>query len=446
MEQGQRSLPRRAERQRVGREHRRTTPLESLAEVPAERADPVRILAEQEAQRVPDLISLRRERMTADPFAFLRGSAAVMAADLARTPDSGITVQLCGDAHLANFGMFASPERRLMFDLNDFDETHPGPFEWDVKRLAASAAVAALGNGATRKEARRCARASAHAYRVTMAALLGVPTLDVWFLQFGLDDMGAVLGRSTLRKTVELAGDRSRRRTGASAVRKLTERRGAGRRFREDPPLLVRAPADQQQAVMDEAGTILDRYLATLPPDRVELLERFALVDVAHKVVGVGSVGTLAAVMLLETGDGEPLILQAKQATASVLEPHTSPSRFANSGERVVVGQRLMQASGDPFLGWSRSTTDPAYDFYVRQLRDMKGSIDAVGLSAKALADYVAICGGVLARAHARAGDPAEISGYLGDSDRFDKAVAHFAMSYAGITDEDLGALRHASP
>ncbi len=438
-------LPRRAERQRDGRKKRRNTPLDVLAEVPRERADPVAILAAQEADRVPDLIGLRRERMTADPFAFLRGSAAVMASDLSRTPDSGITVQLCGDAHVANFGMFASPERRLMFDLNDFDETLPGPFEWDVKRLAASAAVAALSSGMTRKQAKRAARAAAHSYRLCIGALMGVPTLDVWFLHFGMDDLGTLLGRSKLRKAAETAGARSRKRTGASAVRKLTERRASGRRFREDPPLLVRAPAKDQAAVMTEAAAMLDGYLATLPPDRVALLERFRLVDVAHKVVGVGSVGTLAAVMLLETGDGEPLILQAKQATASVLEPYTAPSAFSDAGERVVVGQRLMQAAGDPFLGWSHSTGTPGYDFYVRQLRDMKGSIEAAGLTPEALSDYASICGGVLARAHARAGDAATISGYLGDSDAFERAVGRFAMAYTGITDADLAALRAAS-
>ena len=433
----------REQRAKRGRELRDRLPLQDLATLPseAERRDAVAILQEQETTRLQSLIALRHERMTTDPFAFLRGAAAVMAADLAARPSSGISVQLCGDAHVANFGMFASPERRLVFDLNDFDETLPGPFEWDVKRLAASVIVAAQANGHKPKQARRAAEAAARTYRQAMADLAEMPTLDVWFAHLDFETLLAALKKTTLHKTAVKAGAKAAKRTGDSAVAKLTEVVDGRRRFRSDPPLLTPVPADDRDRVIDDLSGIYADYLITLPPDRIALLTRYSFVDVAHKVVGVGSVGTRAVALLLESGDGEPLILQLKQAGPSVLEAHLDPSRFDQAGKRVVVGQRLMQAAGDPFLGWCTANGKEPVDFYVRQLRDLKGSIETTGLTPDELRSYASICGGVLARAHARGGDPSLVSGYLGTDDAFDKAVTEWAAGYAAINLGDYESL-----
>ncbi len=437
----------RQDRAELGRESRAAAPLDGLAELPspAQRADALAILHEQETSRLQSLIALRHERMTTDPFAFLRGAAAVMAADLATRPNSGITVQLCGDAHVANFGMFASPERRLVFDLNDFDETLPGPFEWDVKRLAASVVVAAQANGHKPKQARRAAQSAARTYRLAMADLAEMPTLDVWFAHADFETILAALKKTTLHKTAVKAGAKAGKRTGDSAVAKLTEMVDGRRRFRSDPPLLTRVSAKERDRVIDDLSRIYVDYLLTLPPDRLALLTRYSFVDVAHKVVGVGSVGTRAVVLLLESGDGEPLILQMKQAGPSVLESHLPASRFDQAGKRVVVGQRVMQAAGDPFLGWCTAKGKESVDFYVRQLRDLKGSIETAGLTPDELRSYANICGGVLARAHARGGDASLISGYLGTGEEFDEAVADWATGYAAINRSDFEALAGTS-
>lgn len=436
--------PSRVERREQGEQLRRDHPLEALAETPrpAQRSDPLELLASQEASRLQWLIELRHERMAADPFAFLRGAALIMANDLHQTPRSGIDVQLCGDAHVANFGMFASPERDLVFDLNDFDETNPGPFEWDVKRLAASMVVAGQANGHKDKKIAKATRAAVRSYRETMAKLATMKTMDVWFATLDFSDLVDAIQHTELGKTAKKAEQKARSRSGDSAVAKLTENYAGKRRFRSDPPLVVPVPTDDREQVEQEMAAIYARYLGTLPPDRIALLTRFSFVDIAHKVVGVGSVGTRALVLLLQSGDGEPLILQIKEAQKSVLEAYTSASRYNDPGKRVVYGQRVMQVTGDPFLGWASTESDERLHFYIRQLRDMKGSIETVGLSPEALKVYGAICGGVLARAHARSGNASLISGYLGDDETFDHAVTDFAQAYSAINDTDYERLK----
>ena len=440
--------PDRKAREATGRERREQVPLALLATPPPMegRPDPVAILRGQESVREEWLIPLRYERMSADPFAFLRGSAAVMASDLSRVPTSGLSVQLCGDAHLSNFGMFASAERSLVFDLNDFDETLPGPFDWDVRRLAASVAVATRAKGGSDKRARRNARLSAASYRKVMAYLSGMRRLDVWNARLDVAFLLSQLGATNLHKVTEKATAKSRKSTGDVAAGKLTETVDGRRRFRSQPPLLMPVPQDQREAVIEGLAPQYEQYLRTLQPDRLALLAHFSFVDLAHKVVGVGSVGTLALVLLLESGDGEPLLLQIKQANASVLEPYLGASRFENAGERVVVGQRVMQATGDPFLGWMSGGERLPLDFYVRQLRDLKGSIDVSRLDLAGLEDYGQVCGAVLARAHARVGDASLVTGYLGDTEEFDEAVAEFALAYADVTVADHAALLAAAP
>ena len=437
--------PTREERRAEGRARRREVPLRSHATLPTleERADPVAVLRRQESTREPALVPLRYSRMSVDPFAFFRGSAAVMAADLSRLPTSGMRVWLCGDAHLANFGLFASAERTLVFDLNDFDETLPGPFDWDVKRLAASFAIAAGTNGFSDKVARRVSKHAVTSYRAAMASLSTMRTLDVWYSRLDADRLRERLRKTSLGKAAVRASDKSLRRTGDTALLKLTDTVDGARRFRSDPPLLVPVTDVEFERVVDVLAPIWTEYLRTLPPDRHALLRKFSFVDIARKVVGVGSVGTRAFVMLLESGDGEPLLLQVKQATASVLEEYLGASGFDNHGKRVVVGQRVMQAAGDPFLGWCTGQ-DKVNHFYIRQLWDMKGAFDATLMDKDALSVYARLCGGMLARAHARASSPAAISGYLGKSEDFDDAVAEFSLGYARITADDHAALAAA--
>jgi uncharacterized protein (DUF2252 family) len=429
----------RAERRSLGEGRRAEVPLATHAELPAVLAhrDPVALLRAQEDVREPELIPLRYERMTASPFAFLRGAAAVMAHDLAQVPRSSIEVQLCGDAHAANFGMFAAPDRRLVFDLNDFDETFPGPFEWDVKRLAASVAVAGRANAMKDKRVRRAVAATVASYRTTMAALAAMGPLEVWYARVDVNDLIEKLRATSLRGDTKRASKASRRNIGEVAVRKLTEVVDGRHRFRNKPPLLVPVDGEAQPAVLRRAATLHAQYLDSLRVDARVLLHRYAMVGLAHKVAGVGSVGTRAMVMLLETGDGDVLLLQVKQASRSVLAPYLTDRDVAHEGERVVDGQRLMQATGDPFLGWARGTSRPRRDYYVRQLRDMKGGLAIEALDGDALPLY----GAVLARAHARAGDPAVVSGYLGPSEEFDHAVTEFAMAYADRTEADFSAL-----
>jgi len=438
-----RRRPSREERRRTGESLRKNVPLESLAIVPSldERRDALTLVREQEVGRVSELLQLRYQRMTTDPFAYLRGAAAVMASDLSLRPNSGITVQLCGDAHLANFGMYASQERNLVFDINDFDETNPGPFEWDVKRLAASFAVAARGNGFSEDQQRAAARRVAKSYREWMLAFNERDTLDVWFAKVDVDWMVSQLKKSDIRNAFAKASDKARRKNVDSAVTKLTEVVDGSRRFLNDPPLLDRITGDEFENIVELLAPVYADYVSTLQLDRAALLARYSFVDFAFKVVGVGSVGTRAYVLLLESGDGEPIVLQGKQASASVLERYLGESMFENHGERVVQGTRLMQASSDPFLGWCHGGDAAPYDFYFRQLWDMKGKIDATLLQPDGLNIYAMICGAVLARAHARAGDASMITGYLGSDKAFDHAISEYALAYADITEHDFAQL-----
>lgn len=404
-----------------------------------DRPDPLRILKAQNRNRYPDLVPLRWGRMVASPFTFFRGAAAVMAADLASTPVSGLMVQACGDAHLQNFGLFASPERNLLFDVNDFDETLPGPWEWDIKRLAASVVLA--GRDAGLREA-ACADAVMRAvgdYRAMMAVYAEMSQMEVWYARVDSEAIMALLPE-TGRGVGEKIAEKARRRTTMHALQRLTEVVDGRRRIIDDPPVVEHLAAS---TAGNTVQVIVDRYRETLTEERRLLFERFELVDVARKAVGVGSVGTHCHIALCsaDSADDDPLFLQIKEANRSVLEPHLPASLFINQGQRVVVGQRYMQAASDLFLGWTRYRNR---DFYVRQLRDMKGSIDLTGLAPAALSTYAGVCGWTLARSHARTGDPVAISAYLGAGDSFERALVTFAHAYADQTERDHARLRAA--
>jgi len=447
--------PTRAERAAHGKAERARVPLEAHAElVTAERPDPVALLMSQDASRVPELLPIRYGRMSASPFTFYRGAALVMATDLAATPTTTLTTQLCGDAHLSNFGVYASPERRLVFDLNDFDETYPGPFEWDVKRLAASLAVAARENGWSTKRQRACARAAVASYRTSMLDAAAAPTLEVWYRHIDVEALVPLikdsLGKGPSRRTREALA-KARGRDSRQAWSKLVTQASGHPQIVSDPPLLV--PIEElfggvATAVLYEGlGSLLRSYRRSLQSDRRHLMEQFTLVHAARKVVGVGSVGTRAWVLLFEGVDtGDPLVLQAKEAQRSVVAGLVRGPKFTNEGRRVVAGQHLMQAVSDIFLGWQR-VADPMVgerDFYVRQLRDGKGSVVVEGLAPAGLELYAQLCGAALARAHARAGDRVAIAAYLGRSTRFEDAVAQFSLDYAALTDTDHALLTAA--
>ncbi|MEU9341273.1 DUF2252 domain-containing protein [Streptomyces sp. NPDC048278] len=401
-----------------------------------DRPDPVAVLERQGRDRLPELLPIRYGRMAASPSAFLRGAAAVMAADLAARPHTGLTVQLCGDAHLLNFGLYASPERSLLFDLNDFDETFPGPFEWDVKRLAASVAVAARENGHSDPEARGSARAAVAAYRTAMRRLAGLGELAVWYERVDTDTLTALVRSARRRRRIEDTLTRARRRTSLHALGRLTETAGGQRRIIKDPPLLEPAGASD----MASLRKIFSDYRSTLAGERRLLLDRYRFVDAARKVVGVGSVGTRCFLVLLAGRDADdPLFLQIKEARTSVLEQHLPSGPYAHHGHRVVAGQRLLQAAGDIFLGWLTGPQGRA--FYWRQLRDTKGSAEVAAMDPTGLRGYATLCGTALARAHARSGDRIAIAAYLGGTDTFDHAVTDFALAYADQTATDHAAL-----
>jgi len=434
----------RRQRHERGRAARRVVPRGSHAgwEPAPDRPDPVDLLEAQAKDRLPDLVPIRYARMMASPFAFLRGSAIIMANDLASTPASGIHAQLCGDAHLLNFGMYASPERTLLFDLNDFDETLPGPWEWDVKRLAASFVVAGRDNGFDAADCRGAAQATVASYRRRMAEFSEMGELEVWYSRVGEEEVLGLLSDAKSRKktTKKLSKNvqKARGRDSLQALSKLTGLVDGRRRIIDDPPLLVRLPEGDE--IRAQINAILESYKRTLQEDRRHLLDRYRFVDAARKVVGVGSVGTRAYVVLLEGRDrDDPLFLQVKEAGVSVLEGHVRSSTYQHHGHRVVAGQRLMQAASDIFLGWFRGTE--GRDFYWRQLKDMKGSAKVEDMSPDELVLYAGICGWALARAHARSGDREQIAAYLGKSDRFDRAVADFAVAYADQTERDHEAL-----
>ncbi|MVU81198.1 DUF2252 domain-containing protein [Nocardia sp. ET3-3] len=418
----------------AGRAVRKKVPRSSLGGWKAgpDRVDPVSVLERQAETRMPDLVKIRYARMAAGQFPFYRGAPAIMAADLATGENTGLTVQLCGDAHLSNFGLFASPERSLVFDVNDFDETLPGPFEWDVKRLAASVAVAARANGSGDDEAGAAAVAAAQAYRETMARLATLGETDVWYQMVDAEQVQELL-KPKDRKQTEKVISKARARTSLQALEKLTEPGPDGApRIKAEPPLLMPIPKE----LHTELNTVLSDYRATLPEDRRVLLDRYELRDIAMKVVGVGSVGTRCFIALL-TGrsTGDPLFLQVKQAEDSVLSTHLRASQFKHQGHRVVHGQRLTQSAGDIFLGWA--TGPDGLFYYWRQLRDMKGSLVIDDMSPAQLKQYASLCGHTLARGHARSGDRVAIAGYLGDNDVFDKAMGEFALAYADQTAAD---------
>jgi uncharacterized protein (DUF2252 family) len=477
------------------------------------RASPVALLVSQEKTREPDLVPVRHGRMMVSPFTFYRGAAIVMAEDLKDTPTAGLNAQLCGDAHLLNFGVFGSPERRLVFDLNDFDETLPGPFEYDVKRMAASFVIAARDAGFSRAQASDAALASAAAYREAMASFAKQRTMDIWYASLDEDeikravadvvarstgpakpgrpgrpdksaraggkeagkqgkktaakdakaaksgkagkagqagqlaDTTAVQGKSQVKmakraeRTVAQVSAKARTKDSLQALSKLAEQVDGRYRIVSEPPVIVPLrdmpagllPADTDAMLRDK----FREYRATLQPDRRHLLEQFEIVDVARKVVGVGSVGTRCFIALLQGRDaGDPLFMQAKEATASVLEAHLPRSRYRNSGQRVVQGQRIMQAVSDIFLGWTKGA-DVSRHFYWRQLRDMKGSVDPAGATPLGLTLYARVCGWTMARAHARSGDPVAIAAYLGSGDSFDRAIADFSQRYADQNERD---------
>lgn len=429
----------RAELRDAGRRLRKDTPRGAHADwTPRPDRDPVALLQAQDAARVPELVPVRYARMAASPFAFFRGAAAVMAADLAATPSTGVVVQACGDAHLLNFGTFASPERRLVFDLNDFDETHPGPWEWDVKRLAASFVVAAREVGLPGDEAAAAARAVGRMYADTTSELAQLSPLEIFNQRLEVDDVARTAVDPRNARRVRRLGREARRRTSAQAFHKLArvETEGGGARIVEDPPRIVRASEDQSARLTD----FMERYAASLPAHRAHVLRQYRILDAARKVVGVGSVGLRAYVILLVAdADEDPLVLQVKEAVPSVLGGGASAGGAAQ-GRRVVEGQQLMQAFGDPFLGWVSS---PMGDFYVRQFRDMKGSVEPEP-DPSWFTGYARLCGATLARAHARSLDPALIAGYLGAGDRFSEALAQFAVAYADRSERDWEELRAA--
>jgi uncharacterized protein (DUF2252 family) len=427
--------------------------------VPASgRPDPVALLEEQNARREPDLVPVRHGRMMVSPFTFYRGAAKIMANDLKDTPNAGLVTQLCGDAHLSNFGLFASPERTLLFGLNDFDETLPGPFEYDVKRLAASFTIAARNNGFASADTRAATIASVAAYREAMVEFAGMRTLDVWYAHLSEDqlmravkDATRAAGKSGRKDPLDKAGEKgaekiarkAHTRDSLQALSKLAELVDGKYRIVSQPPIVMplrdlaprigRSAEEIQNAIHEQFRA----YRRTLQDDRRQLLERFEVVDAASKVVGVGSVGARAFIVLLQgRDDGDPLFLQVKEATTSVLEDHLPKSRYAQPGERVVQGQRMMQAASDIFLGWTKGVEENRY-LYWRQLRDMKGSAVIETMGPPQLTFYAQICGRTLARAHARSGDPITLAAYLGKKDRFDKAITDFALRYADQNDQD---------
>jgi uncharacterized protein (DUF2252 family) len=467
-----------AERAARGAEARTRTPVSSHKKwrPVTDRPDPVALLEEQNLTREPDLVPVRHGRMMVSPFTFYRGAAKIMAMDLKDTPVAGLDVQLCGDAHLSNFGVFASPERRLLFDLNDFDETLPGPFEYDVKRMAASFTIGARHNGFSPADVRAGTRASVSAYRLAMAEFAAMGTMDIWYSHLDEDqimkavrDVAAATEQSTKAagrkskaggkgartedkqakkaiRTAEQVARKARTRDSLQALSKLGELVDGRYRIVSQPPIVVpiRDLADTYGLSPDGVETLIRdqfrAYRATLQDDRRHLLERFEVVDMARKVVGVGSVGTRAFIVLLQGRDAaDPLFLQIKEATASVLEAYLPKSRYRQHGERVVQGQRMMQAASDIYLGWTKGL-DKNRHYYWRQLRDMKGSVEVESATPLGLSIYAGLCGWTLARAHARSGDPIAIAEYLGDGEAFDKGITDFSERYADQNEEDYAA------
>jgi uncharacterized protein (DUF2252 family) len=444
------------ERTEAGKAARKRVPRSSHGEwePAAERPGPIDVLERQAADRVPELVPLRYGRMLASPFTFYRGAAAIMAADLAQTPSSGLLVQACGDAHLSNFGAFASPSRDLVYDLNDFDETLPGPWEWDLKRLAASFEIAGRNSGFSGSQRREIVQAAAREYRERMRELAAMSNLDVWYLRVDVSELRNLIGEDATKKqlkTFDRAVAKAQRKTRLRAFEKLTHRVDGELRFVSDPPVLV--PFDevfsgkQLETAETRLRKVLEQYRETLSPDRRHLYDGYRYVHAARKVVGVGSVGTRAWVALFVGRDEQdPLFLQVKEAQPSVLEAYTAPTEYPHQGQRVVEGQRLTQSTGDILLGWLTATgpDNRKRDFYVRQLWDQKGSAVVETMPPDALARYARLCGAILARAHARSGDRVAISSYLGGGESMDRAIGEFAARYADQNERDFAELEAA--
>ncbi|HQR10925.1 MAG TPA: DUF2252 domain-containing protein [Casimicrobiaceae bacterium] len=431
----------RAERLAVGKALRNVVPRESHGRwrAPARRRDPIDLLEESSRGRLPELIPIRYGRMVRSPFTFLRGSAGLMAYDLSTTPVTGLRVQACGDCHLLNFGMFATPERNLVFDINDFDETLPAPWEWDVKRLAASFVVAARDNRLGAKGARAAAIECVRAYRENLRRFSKMTPLELWYDRLDFATIVAKAPDARARAFRQRLEQKARSRIGDYLFPKIAEPVDGRHRLIDQPPVLFHhSDPDTDRLVADAMRS----YRSSLPEERRVLLDRYRLEDVAIKVVGIGSVGTRCLVGLFFSADGHPLLLQFKEARQSVLEPYAGKSEFPNHGQRVVVGQRLTQSSSDIFLGWTRSLR--GFDFFGRQLRDMKMSFPVEGLTAVQLMRYAEGCGWTLARSHAKSGDAAMISGYLGKSGVFDRAIGEFAETYADQTERDHARLAAA--
>ena len=443
-----------SESRELGRALRKEVPRSSHAEwePSPDRADPIALLDSQNANRLPWLVPVRFGRMSPSAFTFYRGGAKIMANDLASTPNSGLNVQVCGDAHLLNFGAFGTPERTLLFDLNDFDETLPGPWEWDVKRFAASLMIAARDNGFDDEESRAATQRGVQAYREAMGTFMDMRAVDVWYSRLTAGDIRQLMPKKH-RKVMDKRIRKARTKDSLQAFSKLAEPHGDGYRIKSDPPLLhphreLGAVAGDiaEAADIEELETLLRQafgnYTATLRDDRRLLVHRYQIVDWAVKVVGVGSAGTRCFIVLLRgRQEGDPLFLQLKEATASVLEDCLPASQYATHGRRVVEGQRLMQAASDLFLGWSRGKTN---HYYWRQLRDMKGSAPVETYTPRVMASYARLCGWTLARAHARSGDPVAIASYMGSGTVFDRAMTEFAARYADQNEVDYGQLMAA--
>jgi uncharacterized protein (DUF2252 family) len=407
---------------------------------PASRPDPIELLRQVDQGRLSELLPIRYARMRASPFGFLRGAAAVMAFDLSVTPRTGLRVQACGDCHVGNFGGFGSPERRLIFDINDFDETLPAPWEWDVKRLAASVVVASRELGLKERRSAELARSVVGCYREHMRKYARMRALEVWYSHLDAEILIDEAKTAAAQKRWRRIEKAAQHETAEHVFPQITTVRGGRRRIVDHPPLIDH-PA-QFSMIGKRVREIFERYRGTLPEERRVILDRYHVWDVARKVVGVGSVGTRCAVALLMAGKHDPLFLQFKEARQSVLAPYAGKSRYQNQGERVVTGQRMLQAASDVFLGWTRD--QEGRDYYFRQLRDMRMKIDLGKMSLEDWLEYIELCGWALARAHARTGDPARIAGYLGRSEVFEEAIEEFAMAYADQTERDHAALLKA--
>ena len=432
-----------AERLKAGRALRKKVPRKNHASwtAPANRPDPIKLLIESDAGRIPSLLPIRYGRMRQSPFAFLRGAAALMAFDLAQTPTTRLRVQACGDCHIMNFGAFATPERNLIFDINDFDETLPAPWEWDLKRLIVSIEVAGRAAGTKSRHREHAVRAAVRSYREHLGEFATMPSLDVWYQQIDFQELLDKVPGPENRKRDQRTVEKARRDTVPTSL--LPSIAGASTKIKDHPPLIYHLPSQRTAAYRRRAASTFKRYRDSLATSYRVLFDRFELLDVALKVVGIGSVGTFCEVALFRDAQAAPLFLQIKEARASVLEPYAGRSSFATHGQRVVYGQRLMQAASDIFLGWMVGL-QPGRHFYVRQLRDMKIAMPVDPKDPADLAYFADACGWAVALAHGRSGDPATIAGYLGTSDAFDDAIVKFAREYADQTERDYEALLKA--